>query len=113
MKRQLQNNIFDIILQILPQLTITHTHTHTHRNTQSHREEINRQTQTNTCARLHTHTHTHTVLRQPDREVYIISLGGQPEQTQSFNFHDSLSERGKETEREKDRRRERTPINEN
>lgn len=38
----------------------------------------------NTCA-----------VRQPDRRVYIISLRGQPEHTPSFNFHDSLSERGK------------------
>lgn len=39
-----------------------------------------------------TNTHTHTP-RRPDREVYIISLGGQPEPTPSLNFHDSQRER--------------------
>lgn len=58
--------------------------------------------------RLHIHTHTvaRELSRQPDREVYIISLGGQPEQTQSFNFHDSLSESETETERTKEKQSE-------
>lgn len=67
-----------------PPHCITHTETHSH----TERKLIDKRRLTH----VHTHTHTHTALRQPDREVYIISLGGQPEQTQSFNFHDSLSE---------------------
>lgn len=61
--------------------------------------------------RVHAYTLTHTDTEHWDSqtEVYIISLGGQPEQTQSFNFHDSLSERerGRETDEGK-----KEPINE-
>lgn len=39
----------------------------------------------------HVHAYTHTQYW----DTYIISLGGQPEPTQSFNFYDSLREREK------------------
>lgn len=98
------------IFTFLPQLAVTTSRTR-EIHSSADRKLIDKRRLT------HVHTHSHTlsqrVLRQPDREVYIISLGGQPEQTQSFNFHDSLSEREKETERETERRKGRKPINEN
>lgn len=75
-----------------------------HTQIQTHRGEMNRQKQTNTCAHWHTRTHTHTLRAEywdSQTEVYIISLGGQPEQTQSFNFHDSQREQARGEERKK------------
>lgn len=98
------------IFTFLPQLAVT-----TSRTREIHSSADRKLIDKRRLAHVRTHSHTlsHRVLRQPDREVYIISLGGQPEQTQSFNFHDSLSEREKETERETERRKGRKPINEN
>lgn len=72
----------------------THTHTQKHTHTLAERKLIDKR-----------NTSTHA---QPDREVYIISLGGQPEQTQSFNFHESLgeSERGRKRGEEEEERGE-------
>lgn len=65
---------------------------------QPHRQDANGQMPASTCACLH----IHTAPRQPDREVYIISLGSQPEPTQSFESMNHRG-RGEETDRRKER----------
>lgn len=78
-------------------LNVSESFDDSHRLTQPRRQDVNGQMPASTCACLH----IHTALRQPDREVYIISLGSQPEPTQSFHFYESPRERRKETDSRK------------